>query len=198
MKCKNLRGPWQEVQIDAHAWDEIDTPAFWAFLEKAVKGFARYSPTAPSRIRKTSCRGRSWAKNGISPAKVFRPANDREWDTDVLEELIEILSDVAPDGQFLWNNKATVRLMVREQREPWAVIWTKHLAMLELQLCSPKGKFAFGRATALGLATEMAADRNGSDVLKIRFRSLDDLASGDVAELLAEHLAVVRASGQGG
>ena len=29
VKCKNLRGPWQEVQLAVHAWDEIDTPAFW-------------------------------------------------------------------------------------------------------------------------------------------------------------------------
>jgi excinuclease ABC subunit A len=197
VKCKTLRGPWQEVQIDAHTWAELDTPPFWAFLEKAVKGFKKFTNRAeqkPEDVMPWKVLGQKWHLS----RKGFPPGKPPQWDTDVLEELVEILASLAPDGQFLWNNKASVRLMVREQREPWAVIWTKHLAMLELQLSSPKGKFAFGRATALGVATEMAADRNGRDVLKIRFRSLDELASGDVAELLAEHLAVVRASGQGG
>ena len=39
VKCKNLRGPFQEVQIAAHSWEEINTPAFWKFLEQAVAGF---------------------------------------------------------------------------------------------------------------------------------------------------------------
>jgi excinuclease ABC subunit A len=41
VKCKNLRGPWQEVQIQAHTLDEVDTPAFWTFLERAVGAFGK-------------------------------------------------------------------------------------------------------------------------------------------------------------
>jgi excinuclease ABC subunit A len=36
IRCQNLRGPWQEVQIEVHSLEEIDTPAFWKFLQKAV------------------------------------------------------------------------------------------------------------------------------------------------------------------
>ena len=43
VKCRSLRGPWQEVQINAHTWDEIDTPEFWSFLEEAVAGFQKFT-----------------------------------------------------------------------------------------------------------------------------------------------------------
>ena len=43
VKCKNLRGPWQEVQLQVHAWNEIDKPEFWKFLEEAVKGFHKFT-----------------------------------------------------------------------------------------------------------------------------------------------------------
>ena len=43
VRCKNLRGPWQEVQIDAHSWEEIDTSEFWSFIERAVAGFQKFT-----------------------------------------------------------------------------------------------------------------------------------------------------------
>ncbi len=38
VKCKNLTGPWQEIQIAAHALDEIDNPNFWRFVEPHRRG----------------------------------------------------------------------------------------------------------------------------------------------------------------
>ena len=52
VKCKNLRGPWQEVQLQVHALEEIDRPAFWKFLDDAVAGFSS-SPNVRGRIPKT-------------------------------------------------------------------------------------------------------------------------------------------------
>jgi excinuclease ABC subunit A len=41
VKVKTIRGPWQEVQIQAYNWEEINTDHFWEFLEQAVKGFQK-------------------------------------------------------------------------------------------------------------------------------------------------------------
>ena len=41
VKCKAIRGPWQEVEIRAYNFEEIDTPSFWQFLEKAIEGFTK-------------------------------------------------------------------------------------------------------------------------------------------------------------
>ncbi|HVT28067.1 MAG TPA: excinuclease ABC subunit UvrA, partial [Lacipirellulaceae bacterium] len=63
VKCKNLRGPWQEVQIDAHSWQEIDTPAFWAFLDRAVAGFQRFTErigAKPEDVMPWKVLGQKW------------------------------------------------------------------------------------------------------------------------------------------
>ena len=39
---------------------------------------------------------------------------------DVLEELCELLTEVAAEGQFLWNNQQLVHLFPKGRREPWA------------------------------------------------------------------------------
>src|SRR5690606_25709493 len=46
VKCKNLRGPWQEVQLAVHHWNEIDKPEFWQFLETSIEGFEKYAERA--------------------------------------------------------------------------------------------------------------------------------------------------------
>ena len=50
VQCKNLRGPWQEIQLQVHILDEIDTPKFWEFLTTAVKGFFQLRPRRLFRI----------------------------------------------------------------------------------------------------------------------------------------------------
>jgi excinuclease ABC subunit A len=40
-------GPWQEVEVRTHSWDEIDTPEFWKFLEDAVTGFFKFTERQP-------------------------------------------------------------------------------------------------------------------------------------------------------
>ena len=123
MKCKNLRGPWQEVQIAAYSWEEIDTPAFWAFLEKAVTGFRKFTERvqqSPEEVMPWKVLGRKWhlARKGFPPGK------QPDWPLEVLEDLLEQLGELA-GGQFLWNNQQLVHLIVPEQRDPWATVQTK-------------------------------------------------------------------------
>ena len=83
------------------------------------------------------------------------------WPVELLEELCELLSTAAPDGQFLWNNQQLVHLFVPAQREPWATIHTKRTQALELVLTGPKGRFGLGRVADLGRERELhTADRD--------------------------------------
>ena len=118
MKCKNLRGPWQEVQIDAHSWQEIDTPAFWAFVDRAIAGFQKFTErigTKPEDVMPWKVLGQKWHLS----RKGFPPGKKTAWKPEVLEELLEMLSEAVPGGQFLWNNQNVVYLMVA--RRPQAV-----------------------------------------------------------------------------
>ena len=197
VKCKNLRGPWQEVQIAAYSWEEIDTPAFWAFLEKAVKGFQKFTDRvaqSPEDVMPWKVLGRKWhlARKGFPPGK--KPA----WPPEVLEDLLEQLSEVTGESvsaegtsQFLWNNQQVVNLMVPEQRDPWAVIYTKRLGGVDLQLNGPSGAFATGRIAQLASQRAITSD-DDRDQIKLRFVSPADLENGDLADFLSEHLESLR------
>ena len=97
------------------------------------------------------------------------------------------MQEAAPQGQFLWNNQQLVHIFVPQQQEPWASIYTKRVAAVELVLTGPKGRFALGRIKDLGADREFVSGPL-RDILKIRFAASDDLHRGDLSEFLAEHL----------
>ncbi len=203
VKCKNLRGPWQEVQIAAYSWEEIDTPAFWAFLEKAVAGFRKFTERVsqrPEDVMPWKVLGRKWhlARKGFPPGK--KPA----WPLEVLEDLLEQLSEAAGEAggdsaaaevskpQFLWNNQQVVNLMIPGQRDPWAVVYTKRLGGVDLQLNGPPGAFATGRIAELASQRAITSDGEQRDQIKLRFVKPTDLDNGDLLDFLAEHLETLR------
>ncbi len=195
VKCKNLRGPFQEVEIRVHALSEIDHPEFWTFVEQAVAGFQKFTHRVeqnPEDLMPWKVLGQKWhfSRKGFPPGKRIL------WETEVLEELCELLSAAAPAGQFLWNNQQLVHLFVPGQREPWASIHTKRLASVDLQLNGPKGRFALGRLTDLGCDRNLDATRADLDFVQLSFRTVDDLHRGGFAAFLDEHLTTI-GSGNG-
>jgi excinuclease ABC subunit A len=195
VKCKQLRGPWQEVQLAVHSYEEIDRPAFWQFLERAVDGFRTFTERVqqqPDDVMPWKVLGRKWHLS----RKGFPPGKKVSWETDVLEELCELLAEMAPKGQFLWNNQQVVHLFIDGPGEPWATIHTKRPAGLDLVLTGPKNRFALGRIAALGAERELVADRNDKDVVKLKFRSTDEVSASELAEFLKEHLQAVADQGR--
>jgi excinuclease ABC subunit A len=187
VKVKTMRGPWQEVEIRAHSLDEIDTPEFWSFLEEAVTGFYKFTEKAavkPQDIAPWKVLGQKWhfVRKGFPPGKSVK------WHADVLEELCEILQDVAPQGQFLWNNQQLVHLLVPEQREPWATLLTKKPHALTLHLNGPKGKFALGQLLELGGERELDDTHKDRDVVKLQFVATEHLHNGNLKDFLLAHL----------
>ena len=203
VKCKSLRGPFQEVEIGAYSWQEIDTPEFWKFLESAIAGFRKFTertPQSPEDVMPWKVLGRKWhlARKGFPPGKP--PA----WNIEVLEELLETLgeaasavgnNDSAAPPQFLWNNQQVIHLMIKGQREPWATVHTKRPAGVDLVLNGPQGAFTTDRIAELGSQRAINSDEAGIDQVKFRFVKSDHLHLGDLTEFLAEHLQVVRAAG---
>jgi excinuclease ABC subunit A len=189
VKCKNLRGPWQEVQLQVHAWDEIDTPAFWKFVEDAVRGFQKFADKAainPENIMPWKVLGQKWhfARKGFPPGKKV------SWDSEVLEELCELLSDTA-EGQFLWNNQQLIHYCLKGRSEPWATVFTKKPHAVELHLNGPKNKFALGRVTTLGVTPSLDKDRPDRDVVRLQFNSVEQLTDEALNDFLNEHADAV-------
>ena len=188
VKVRSLRGPWQEIELRVHGYSEIDRPEFWKFIDQAVGGFGKYSQQAQEQtdiLQPWKQLGRKWhfARRG------FPLGGKVEWEMEVLEELVELLNETAPYGQLLWNNKQVVPLYVPQQREAWAAVQTKKLDAVYLHLTGPKGRFPQGRITGLGFDARVDGEKTGMDVLRIKFRSTEDLRRGDLAAFLKEHLA---------
>ena len=185
VKCKNLRGPWQEVQLQVHSFDEIDNAAFWKFVEAAVRGFQKFADRVqlnPADVMPWKVLGQKWhfARKGFPPGKKVA------WDSEVLEELCELLSDTA-EGQFLWNNQQLIHFCLKGKSEPWATVYTKKPAAVELHLNGPKNKFALGRVTTLGSAPSMDKDRPDRDVVRLQFDSVEQINDEALSDFLNEH-----------
>jgi hypothetical protein len=105
---------------------------------------------------------------------------------------MELLVEVSPESQFLWNNKQVVPIYVPEQREPWAAIQTKKLDAVYLHLTSPKGKFTLGQATGLGYEPSFDGTRANTDAIRLKFRSSEDLERGNLKAFLNEFVSAVR------
>jgi excinuclease ABC subunit A len=195
VRCKTLRGPWQEVEIRAYSLEEIDTPAFWAFLEQAVVSFQRLTTTIdPEEAMPWRKLGQRWhfMRKGFAMGKRVH------WKVEVLERLCEMIEQVAPGGQFLWNNQVLVHYVPEGHGEPWVTLGTKKTDSLELHIQGPKNLVGFGRVTSLAWDRDLDSSRAERDVIKLRFRTTDDLYKGDLKTFLREHLTGVEHSREGG
>ena len=191
VRCRNLRGPWQEIEVRVHAYDEIDRPEFWKFVDEAVAGFEKFSQRVEHHadvLAPWKQLGRKWHLS----RRGFPLGGTVEWDAEVLEELIELLAETARGGQLLWNNKQVVPLYIPGQHEPWAAVQTKKLDAVYLTLIGPKGRFPQGRLAGLGLDARVDGSRPGYDMLRIRFHTLGDLHHADLPAFLKEHLAALK------
>jgi len=192
VKCKSIRGPWQEVEIRAYSYDEIDQPAFWEFLEAAVRGFEKLTTRAaenPEDLMPWKKLGRKWhfARRGFPPGKKVK------WQTSLLEDLCELLIDVAgEESQFLWNNQQLVHLYIPGQRQPWATLHTKRPASLDLSLTGPKSQFGLGRITQFGFEREIDGEAKDVDVIKIKFSKNSQIQDEELSAFLREHVDAVR------
>ena len=192
VRCKNLRGPWQEIELRVHSYDEIDRPEFWQFLDEAIAGFGALT----QRVEKKSSILQPWKQLGRVwhfARKGFPLGRTVEWETDVLEELCALLDQTAPDARVSWENKQVVPWHVPERREPWAAVQTKKADAVYLTLIGPKGRFTQGRITGLGRASRLDGQRAEYDRVRLKFRKKEDLARGNLAAFLQEHLATVSA-----
>ncbi len=191
VKCRNLPGPWQEIELRVHSFQEIDRPEFWAFLDGVIAGFRRFA----QKVQLQSDILQPWKQLGEKwhfSRKGFPLGRKIYWDEKVLPKLVELLQKTTPDAKIIWENKQVVPFIVPQQKEAWAAVQTKKLDAVYLHLAGPKGRFALGQITNLGIDPEVDGQRPDCDMLQLHFRTLDDLARGDLSGFLKEHIAAVR------
>ena len=177
-----------------HSWNEVDTPEFWNFLEQAIEGFRSVTQKAALNIEDHM----PWKKLGKKwhlSRRGFPVGKKVKWNIDLLDQLLELLADVASEhSEFLWNNQQLVHLYVPEHKVPWATVHTKRTESLDLALTGPKSLFSLGRITELGDAPSVDAMNEAHDQIKLCFHRHDQLGNEDLRAFLQEHLDSVRAA----
>ncbi|MGE3779045.1 MAG: excinuclease ABC subunit A, partial [Pirellulaceae bacterium] len=185
VKVRAPGGPLQEVEIRSHAWEEIDTPAFWSFLERAVAGFLRVTERSANNVEELApwkVLGQKWhfLRKGFPPNKPV------QWDNQTWTDLYEVIRRVMPNAQFLWSNQLVVRIFRVGETDPWASVWTKRPDALVFELTVPKGTVPLGRIVAFGTDRELDGTRSDRDVVKLRFRQPDDLRANEFESFLKD------------
>ncbi len=189
VKVTTLKGPWQEVEIRAFTLAEIDHDEFWKFVDEAVKGFLEKIERVETNLEEHmpwTKLGQKWhfMRKGFSSGKKVR------WDTEVLEQLHELLVATAPEAQFLWSNKQIVHLYIPQQKEPWASIQTKKTEAVWLHLTGPQNSVPLGRVSNLS-KNATVSNAGTKDVVRLSFDTVDEIANEELAQFLTEHLEMI-------
>jgi excinuclease ABC subunit A len=192
VRCKNLRGPWQEIELKVHGYQDVDRPEFWEFVDRAIDGFGRFADRASKRphdLTPWKALGRKWH----FMRKGFLKGGPPRWQPEVLEDVCRLLEGASPGCEFGWTGKVVVPVHVKkgDGTIPWASLQTKKPDAVHLALFGPKNRFPMGRLTDLGHDPDIDTERPEHDVIHLKFRSPDDLARGDLAGFLKEHVAAL-------
>jgi excinuclease ABC subunit A len=183
----NRKGPWQEVAIQAHRLSEIDTPAFAAFLDRAVKAFhdaLRKQNTRPEDVMPWKVNGERWHLGD----KGFAPGKKVLWDRSLLKRLLDLVKAVEPEVEVEWGGRAAITLRVPGVGRSWAQWHTKNHLGLDCRFLGKKGQFNLSQLEGVGAQQQINGHRADSDVLRLVFQEAGHLPAGRLKELLGAHL----------
>ncbi len=186
VKFKNSKGPFQEVAIDVHWLKEIDTPAFWEFVEHAVASYLErvevQQQRSPEDLMPWKVLGRKWhlTRKGF-------PSNKRvHWELAVLEQLLDILDASLKKSDIDWSNKTLISYKSATDGGLQVEVQTKRREGVFLTILMPPGKIALGQIATLGADREIASHRSGSDAVKVRFDDVEQVDKGGLTALLQQ------------
>lgn len=183
VKFNNTKGPFQEVMIDVYRRDEIDTPAFRAFVEEAIACYvtkAAQQEQAPAEaVMPWKVLGRKWHLS----RKGFPSSKRIHWDAAVLESLLDVLEPALDGCEPDWSNK-TLITWKDAAGSPRVEVQTKRREAVFLTLLTAPGRIALGQIADFGSDREITPHRSGQDAVRIEFRVPEEVDAGRLTALL--------------
>jgi excinuclease ABC subunit A len=183
MKLTNGVGGAQEIEWKLHSFAEIDRPEFWAFLEEAIESFLGRNSQKPLKMQEET----PWAKLGAKWHLMTKGFSTGEivWKPSLLEKLRNLLTSIAPEGEFNWNNQTVVHLNLPGRKDPWITLQTKKPDGLWLQISGPPGSLTAGQV--VDFATEVQhSSSGGKETLRICFRQARQIEHPQLKVFLKE------------
>jgi excinuclease ABC subunit A len=187
VQVANRKGPWQEVAILAHRLSEIDTPAFRAFLERAVAAFhenLKRLRTTPEDVMPWKVNGERWHLS----EKGFPIGAKVKWDRALLPRLLALVRELEPGVEIRWDNRAAITLRVPGVSRAWAQWRTKEKHGLDCRFLGKKGQFNLSQVEGLGVSPHLVNDRRDGDLLRLVFQHQEHVNTARLKAVLAEHL----------
>jgi excinuclease ABC subunit A len=185
VRINQKKGPFQEVVLDVHWKEEIDTDAFGSFLEEAVRAYlgqVEKSQLSPADLMPWKVLGRKWhlTRKGF-------PSDKRvAWKLETLETLLDLLDAVFSGLEPDWSNKTMVTYRDPESKETVVELQTKRRDGIYLSLLSEPGRFALGQVASLGKAREIIPHRSGKEAIKIQFTTASQIRTPKLRTFLEE------------
>jgi len=187
VRVHNTKGPFQEIELKVHSYDEVNRSEFWAFLETSVQGFAKFTEKVRS------------APNDLTPWKIlkekwhFTPkgyigGDSPVWNYPLLEEIIGLLRELAPEAKIQWTNKVLVPFFVGESKKPWVIVHTKRCDGIYLDVYVKKNSVPLGKIRSIGRDQSVDGSRGNYDILHFVFTKKSELKKALLRDLLVETL----------
>jgi len=193
------RGRWQEIEIRAHSWKEINRQEFWDFLEMGIKEFANFvaSKLKPNDLMPWRVLGEAWHR---LPRGLIG-GNKLQWDISLLTELLEMISKIAGDLRIVWTNKVLVpfyrpasrrtafhKAAAEERVIPDVVVHTKRVDAVYVDVYVPKSSVPLGKIRNIGDDPHVNGENALYDILQFKFSEKKELKSKEFQKLLQEAL----------
>ena len=192
VRVANLKTqPWQAVTILAHRLEEIQTPAFGSFMEKAVASYLRQNAILreqPEVLMPWKVMGEAWHTN----AKGFPVGRARRWDTSLVGGLIAMLREIVDGIQFDFDSRDTINARIPGRRRIWLTMKTKDPDGLDCRFAGPKGAINLAQLDGLGATREIAGDREADEVCRLTFQKPSDLDAPKFRTLFQRHAQLSR------
>ncbi|MDR1494067.1 MAG: ATP-binding cassette domain-containing protein [Planctomycetaceae bacterium] len=178
----NPNGAFQEILLRVHSYEEIDRPEFWNFLDTAIQGFAKFTDktkASPEELAPWRILKEKWH---FLP-KGFIGGTTPVWSYSLLEELLTLIKNAAPDASPVWTNKVLVPFQISGAKFPWRV-HTKRTDGIYLELPVAKNSIPLGSIRGIGYDQFVDGSRAGYDVVTLVFTKESHLNSRDLIRLL--------------
>lgn len=169
-------GNFQEVEMRVYDYAEIDTPAYWEFLDQAVDSMERYLAISPTV--NTSTVAAPWRTLGqkwhLSPEGCSGESPVPRWDITFLQKIFDLLEQAEPTAEPVWTNRLQVPYYRGKSKTPWVVAQTKFCDYIGVRL-PVRPDTVTGQQLAIFGEHAVLENTDDGQVVVFRFRCPDDL-----------------------
>jgi excinuclease ABC subunit A len=190
VQVANRRGPWQEVAVLAHKFNDVDTPEFRKFLGEAVNSFSgnlKRMQTKPEDVMPWKLHGEKWHLSD----KGFPPGRKMYWDRAILPRLLTLVRSLEPTLEIKWDTRDSITFRLPGITRAWALWRTKSNVAIACRFLGRKGQFNLAQVEGLASGVELLPHRDG-EILHVAVTQIQPAQLTIWKAILTEHLAGFR------